>query len=91
MAASDVWDYIFGSYVNAGVAALYITRRCYCDSKIEWLRYEATISPTRRDTKEEGRRGDGEGEGRRGTRSMRSSRSEIILRGISDIGPLETR
>lgn len=91
MAASDVWDYIFGSYVNAGVAALYITRRCYCDSKIEWLRYEATISPTRRDTKEEGRRGDGEGEGRRGTRSMCSSRSEIILRGISDIGPLETR
>lgn len=58
MAASDVWDYIFGSYVNAGVAALYITRRCYCDSKIEWLRYEATIPPTtRRDTKEEGRGG----------------------------------
>lgn len=42
MAASDVWDYIFGSYVNAE-SRCYTSRRCYCDSKIEWLRYEATI------------------------------------------------
>lgn len=48
--------------------------------------YEATIPPTRRDTKEEGR--EGEGEGRRGTRSMRSSRSEIILRNARHRGRL---
>lgn len=76
MAASDVWDYIFGSYVNAGVAALYITRRCYCDSKIEWLRRTKPRFQRREGT----RTGEGGGEGRRGTRSMRSSRSEIILR-----------
>lgn len=66
MAASDVWDYIFGSYVNAGVAALYITRRCYCDSKIEWLRYERSHDSAEK------------GHGKRGTRSMLSSRLEII-------------
>ena len=51
MAASDVWDYIFGSYVNAE-SRCYTSRCCYCDSKIEWLRYEATILRRERYTAE---------------------------------------